>query len=150
MEVAMKLGFHRDEAIAWIEDYLAAWNAHDPIAVTDFMTNDVVYTDLGLGEQFEGIDAVRAFVDGMEVGFSTDYRFTLGQAIVTDEAYSFEWTMSGTNDCPDVERDFPATGERFDIPGISIGVLRHGKIKDNRDYWNMATYLTQVGLMPEP
>ena len=146
----MDLGFHRDESTAWIEDYLAAWNAHDSVAVTDFMTTDVVYTDLGLDEQFEGIEAVRAFVDGMELGFSTDYSFTLGQAIVTSEAYSFEWIMSGTNDCPDVERDFPATGERFDIPGISIGVLRHGKIKDNRDYWNMATYLTQVGLMLEP
>lgn len=45
--------------------------------------------------QFEGIDAVRAFVDGMEIGFSTDYHFTLGQAIVTPEVYSYEWTMSG-------------------------------------------------------
>jgi steroid delta-isomerase-like uncharacterized protein len=150
MEVAMKLGFHRDQETMWIDEYLAAWNDHDPDAVTDFMTNDVVYTDLGLGEQFEGVDAVRAFVEGMAIGFSTDYHFTLGQAIVTPEAYSYEWTMSGTNDCADAERGFPATGMRFEIPGISIGVLRHGKIKDNRDYWNMATYLMQVGLMPEP
>jgi len=93
---------------------------------------------------------VKAFVDGMELGFSTDYHFTRGQAIVTPEAYSYEWTMSGTNDCADDERGFPATGMRFDIPGVSIGVLRHGKIKDHRDYWNMTTYLMQVGLMPEP
>lgn len=142
----MKLGFHSDHPTAWIDEYLAAWNDHDAVAVTDFMTHDVVYTDLGTGDQFEGIDAVRAFVDGMTVGFSTDYYFTLRLVILTSEAYSFEWTMSGTNDCPDVERDLPATGERFDIPGISIGVLRHGKIKENRDYWNMTTYLMQVGL----
>lgn len=142
----MKLGFHRDRATMWIDDYLAAWNAHDAVAVTDFMTNDVVYTDLGLGEKFKGIDAVRDFVDGMELSFSTNYRFALGQCIVTPDVYSFEWTMSGTNDREDVEHDFPATGMRFDIPGISIGALRHGKIKDNRDYWNMTTYLMQVGL----
>ncbi len=56
--------------------------------------------------------------------------------------------MSGTNDGADDERGFPATGMRFDIPGVSIGVLRHGKIKENRDYWDMTTYLTQGGLMP--
>ncbi|HEY3896202.1 MAG TPA: nuclear transport factor 2 family protein, partial [Pseudonocardiaceae bacterium] len=110
------------------------------------MTNDVVYVDLGLGEQFKGIEAVQEFVAGMELSFSTDYRFALERSIVTPEAYSFEWTMSGTNDCEDAERDFPATGMRFDIPGVSIGVLRNGKIKDNRDYWNMTTYLIQVGL----
>ncbi|MGH3673507.1 MAG: nuclear transport factor 2 family protein [Pseudonocardiaceae bacterium] len=146
MGEAMRVGFHRDPAAAWIDDYLAAWNDHDPVAVTDFMTNDVVYVDLGLGEQFKGIEAVQEFVAGMELSFSTDYRFTLERSIVTPEAYSFEWTMSGTNDCEDAERDFPATGMRFDIPGVSIGVLRNGKIKDNRDYWNMITYLIQVGL----
>src|ERR1700704_679987 len=57
MEVAMRLGFRRDPAMAWIDDYLAAWNEHDPVAVTDFMTNDVVYTDFGLGEEFKGIEA---------------------------------------------------------------------------------------------
>jgi steroid delta-isomerase-like uncharacterized protein len=150
MEVAMRLGFRRDPAMAWIDDYLAAWNDHDPVAVTDFMTNDVVYTDFGLGEEFKGIEAVREFVEGMELGFSTDYRFALERAIVTPEAYSYEWTMSGTNDCEDVERGFPATGMRFEIPGVSIGVLRNGKIKDNCDYWNMTTYLMQVDLTPEP
>jgi steroid delta-isomerase-like uncharacterized protein len=150
MEVAMRLGFRRDPAMAWIDDYLAAWNDHDPVAVTDFMTNDVVYTDFGLGEEFKGIEAVREFVEGMELGFSTDYCFALERAIVTPEAYSYEWTMSGTNDCEDVERGFPATGMRFEIPGVSIGVLRNGKIKDNCDYWNMTTYLMQVGLTPEP
>ncbi|MGA9310079.1 MAG: nuclear transport factor 2 family protein [Pseudonocardiaceae bacterium] len=150
MEKAMRLGFHRHAEMAWIDDYLAAWNDHDPAAVTDFMTNDVVYTDFGLGEEFNGIEAVREFVEGMEIGFSTDYRFRLEQAIVTPEAYSYEWTMTGTNDREDAERDFPATGMRFEIPGVSIGVLRNGKIKDNRDYWNMSTYLMQVGLEREP
>lgn len=124
----MRLVFHRDPAVAWIDDYVAAWNAHDPVAVTDFMTNDMVYADFGLGEEYRGIEAVRDFVDGMELGFSTDYHFTLELAIVAGEAYAFEWTMTGMNDGEDDERGFPATGERFEIPGISIGVLRNGRI----------------------
>jgi steroid delta-isomerase-like uncharacterized protein len=149
MEAAMRLGFRRDPAAAWIDDYVAAWNAHDPVAVTDFMTNDVVYADFGLGEEYRGIAAVRDFVEGMELSFSTNYRFTLEMAIVTDDAYAYEWTMTGTNDGEDPERYSPATGERFEIPGISIGTLRNGRIKENRDYWNMTTYLNQVGLTPD-
>jgi steroid delta-isomerase-like uncharacterized protein len=149
METAMRLGFRRDPAAAWIDDYVAAWNAHDPVAVTDFMTSDVVYADFGLGEEFRGIEAVRDFVEGMELGFSTNYRFALEMSIVTDDAYTWEWTMTGTNDCEDPERGFPATGARFEIPGVSIGILRNGKIRENRDYWNMTTYLNQVGLNDE-
>lgn len=142
----MRLGFRRDPAAAWIDDYVAAWNAHDPVAVTDFMTNDVVYADFGNGEEYRGIAAVRDFVEGLELSFSSNYRFTLEMAIVTDGAYAYEWTMTGINDGEDPERDFPATGERFEIPGVSIGVLRNGRIRENRDYWNMTTYLNQVGL----
>jgi hypothetical protein len=57
--------------------------------------------------------------------------------------------MTGTNDGADEEHGFPATGECFEIPGVSIGILRNGKIRENRDYWNMSTYLNQVGLAPE-
>ena len=64
----MRLGFRRDPAAAWIDDYVAAWNAHDPVAVTDFMTNNVVYIDFGLGEEYRGIAAVRDFVEGMAPG----------------------------------------------------------------------------------
>jgi hypothetical protein len=35
MEVAMRLGFHRDQATAWIDEYVAAWNDHDADAVAD-------------------------------------------------------------------------------------------------------------------
>jgi hypothetical protein len=36
------------------------------------------------------------------------------------------------------------------VPGVSIGRLREGKITENHDYWNLVTYLGQIGLMPEP
>jgi ketosteroid isomerase-like protein len=90
METAMRLGFRRNPAAAWIDDLVAAWNAHDPIAVTDFMTNDVIYADSGLGEEYRGIDTVRDFVAGMELGFSSNYHFALEMAIVTDDAYAWE------------------------------------------------------------
>jgi len=37
---------------------------------------------------------------------------------------------------------------KFSIRGASITELHEGKIKWNSDYWNMTSYLHQVGLMP--
>ncbi len=56
----------------------------------------------------------------------------------------------GINDRPDQKRGIPSTGKRFEVPGVSIGRLREGKIAENHDYWSLATYLGQIGLMPEP
>lgn len=134
----------------WIRPYTEAWNAHDVEAVVGYMTDDVVYADMALGERVEGAAAVRELLAGMATGLSSDYRMELGQVVLTEDAYAVEWTMSGTNDRSDEERGMPNTGQRFSIPGVSVGRLRDGKIAENRDYWNLAGYLMQVGLMPTP
>jgi hypothetical protein len=70
--------------------------------------------------------------------------------VVDGDSFSAEWTMSGTNDGADPELGLPATGHRFAIPGVSVGRCRDGKTAENRDYYNLAAYLMQVGLMPAP
>jgi steroid delta-isomerase-like uncharacterized protein len=127
-----------------------AWNAHDPAAVAEHMTDDVVYVDLGVNERMDGRSAVREFMGAMETVFSSDYRLDFSRALVDGDSFAAEWTMSGTNDGADPQRGLPATGHRFEIPGVSIGRLRDGKIAENKDYYNLAGYLMQVGLMPAP
>ena len=134
----------------WAPAYLAAWNAHDGAAVTAFMTDDVFYTDLALGVGMEGRETVAAFVEGLAETFSSDYRFEAVSVQGDGDAYALEWVMSGTNDRADPERGLPATGRRFHAPGVSVGTLRDGRIHRNRDYWDLAGYLVEVGLMPAP
>jgi steroid delta-isomerase-like uncharacterized protein len=57
-----------------------------------------------------------------------------------------EWTMAGTHqgDLPGL----PATGRRFSLRGSAIVELRQGKIKRLTDYWDMATFMKQIGAMP--
>ena len=63
--------------------------------------------------------------------------------------YANEWVMLGTND-----RDVPgvpATGRSFRVRGASIGKLdASGRIAENRDYYNLAELLTQLGILPTP
>jgi len=137
-------------ASPWIDEYIAAWNRHDGEQVVSFMHDNVTFEDHALGEHFEGAAAVKEFVRQTEASFSSDFRFETTYAVTGESGYAFEWTMSGTNDRADTARGLPATGKTYAIRGVSVGRLVDGKISENRDYWNQAAYLMQVGLMPAP
>jgi hypothetical protein len=34
------------------------------------------------------------------------------------------------------------------LHGVSVDKLRDGKIVENRDYWNISDFLTQIGVTP--
>ena len=42
----------------------------------------------------------------------------------------------------------PATNKSFSIRGATILEMNSGKIQRNSDYWDLATFLKQIGLMP--
>ena len=134
--------------MTWFDAYLDALNAHDIPAVLEFMRDDVVYSDMAVGERMEGRAATGEFLGLMATNVSSDYRFDNEQVLIDGESFALVWTMSGTKDRGD-ER-VPATGRRFAVPGVSIGRLRDGKVLEQRDYWNMAAFLMQIGLMPTP
>jgi steroid delta-isomerase-like uncharacterized protein len=133
--------------MAWYDDYLDAWNRHDGAGIASFMTPGVTYTDVSLGVTKTGQQNVAAWIDTMVDEFSTDYEMEPVSAFSTDSAYALEWVVKGTNDRG---KQFPATGKPFAIHGASVGVLEGGKINRNTDYWNLAEFLMQVGLMPAP
>ena len=132
-----------------VRSTIDAWNAHDAAAVVGTMTDDVVYLNLGIGQRMDGTAAVREYIDSMATT-SSDYRFELGAVLGDGESFAVEWTLSGTNDGAGVRTGLPATGQRFTIPGVTVGRMRDGKVAEGRVYWNMADHLQQIGLMPAP
>jgi steroid delta-isomerase-like uncharacterized protein len=133
-----------------MDAYAAAWNAHDAAAVTSFMTEDVIYEDVPLGRRFQGRAAVQEFVASMANTLSTDYSFELTRSLVDGDRIAGTWTLSGTHDRADEQMGLPATGRHFEVRGVSVGRLLDGRIAENTDYWDMAGFLVQIGLMPAP
>lgn len=132
----------------WVADYLAAWNSYDGHRVAAFMADDVIYEDLSSGDVHRGRDAVRAYVEAT-AAFSSDYRFVTVGAQADGKRYAIEWEMLGSN--TGAAGGFPATGKPYRIRGASIGELDDGgRIVANRDYWNLAAYLVEVGLLELP
>jgi steroid delta-isomerase-like uncharacterized protein len=132
----------------WFEEYLDAWNSHDAARVATFIAEDGTYEDLALGQRHEGRDDITSFIAEASQ-FSSDYRFASVSAQASGDRYALEWEMTGTN--TGAAGALPATNKPYRIRGVSVGRLNaDGKIAENRDYWNLADYLMQVGLLPPP
>jgi steroid delta-isomerase-like uncharacterized protein len=110
------------------------------------VSDDCLFEDVALETTFEGKAGVRRFA---EITFAAvpDFRWTPMAILIDGSRAATEWRMTGTQtgDTPRVRR----TGKSFSVPGSSFLEIQAGKIHRNRDYWSLATYLTQLGVMPE-
>ena len=131
---------------AFFEEYLVAWNAHDPAAVARYMADDAIYEDVALGRVLHGPSEIAAFVEEATRA-SSDFRFEEVSLFSAGSDYANEWIMTGTNDR--AVKGVPATGRSFRVRGASVGKLdTSGRIVENRDYYNLAEMFAQLGIQP--
>ena len=131
-----------------LEAYVKAINAHDWDGIVKFMTEDVTYEDVALGEKHQGKADVREFWSRAASDFSSDFQMEVLRSFATDSDYAMEWMFKGTHD--GATPQLPATGKSFAVHGASVGRLEGDQIKEHKDFWNMVEFLGQVGLMPAP
>ncbi len=113
------------------------------------MAEEGTYEDLAVGEMMDR-DAIADFVARADT-MSSDYAIEWVSTQRSGTSYAAEWIMSGTNDGPLIALGLPPTGKPWNIRGVSIGRLDdEGHIQRNRDYWNLAGFLMQLGAMPAP
>jgi steroid delta-isomerase-like uncharacterized protein len=129
-----------------LENWAAAWSSHDAEKVLALFTDDCVYEDVTFGVVTRGKEELRAFATGAFAAVP-DFKFQLTTRFAVGHLAGMEWLMSGTHagDFPGL----PATGRRFSsIRGATIVELHGSKIRRNSDYWDAATFMKQVGLLP--
>jgi steroid delta-isomerase-like uncharacterized protein len=124
-----------------------AWNRHDWAAVAGFFA-DGVYEDRAQRTRAQGRGEIRDGLAYWSQTFSSDNTLEVTDSFETADRYGLEWIMRGTHDGSSPA--LPATGKSFAISGASLGRLELGRIAENRDYWNIADFLSQVGLMTSP
>jgi len=127
----------RSVAQAWVD----AWNSHDPDAVEDLFTEDGVYEDVTLGLVNRGPAQIR----GYAVFYFTavpDFRIDLIASSFKGGHGPIEWVASGT------DQGIYKTGKKFAVRGATIFDARGTKISRDSDYYDFATLLRQLGLLP--
>ena len=109
------------------------------------LTEDHVYEDVTFAVVCRGAAETRGFFEGCYSAIP-DIHFTLTSAAADSDRAALEWTMTGTHkgDLPGL----PATGKPFSVRGATVYEIAADKISVVRDYWDLATLLRQVGLLP--
>lgn len=128
-----------------IKLWAAYWSAHDMERLLPLFTEDLEYEDVTLGAINRNAAELRAFGEGFFSGFP-DVTFELRSSFATGTSGGAEWIMRGTHrgNLPGM----PATGKRVEVRGASIFEFAGDKIRRCSDYWDMVTFLKQLGLMP--
>jgi len=122
------------------ENWIAAWNSHDVETVIPLFTKDVLYEDVALAEVNHGIEELRKFAAGF-LAAVPDLKMELLDSSIQGNRGSIEWVMSGT------DKGIYKTGKKFSVRGVSIVNLENGQISRNRDFYDSATIMRQVGVL---
>jgi steroid delta-isomerase-like uncharacterized protein len=128
-----------------MKDYLAAMNAHDAEKMLTFLTDDAVYECTPLGKVSKGKKEIKDFISNTFTDFP-DFKIEMKSGFKAGDWGASEWVMSGT--FAHSSTGMPATGKKFSVRGSTINEFSGGKISRNTNYWNLAEFLQQVGLMP--
>lgn len=128
------------------KDYLAALNSHDAERIASLWTEDGVLDDVASGQVTHGKKELKASFSDIFTAFP-NVKWELKSFFNAGDRIAAEWVETGTQTGDWV--GIPATGKSYSIRGASLLELRKSKISRETYYWNLATFLQQLGLMPE-
>jgi steroid delta-isomerase-like uncharacterized protein len=129
-----------------VDDYMAAWNAHDPAKAASYLALEAVYIDATVGTPVEGREAAQADVIAAFINAAPDCVWERkGEAVVGDHAVAYEWTFSGTNTGAWADGT-EATGKEFEFSGLTLMRFNErGEIVYQADYYDALNFFKQLG-----
>jgi steroid delta-isomerase-like uncharacterized protein len=125
----------------FVQQAFAAWSAQDPDKVVAYYTEDVVYEDVAYGAVNHGRVELRKFAAGFMEAVP-DLKLEMVSSSIHNGHGVAEWVLSGT------DKGLYKTGKKFSVRGASVFEMRGGKCSSNRDFYDLATIMRQVGVLP--
>jgi steroid delta-isomerase-like uncharacterized protein len=126
------------------------WNRRDFEHLADLVADDGEIVLVGSGTSFRGPDGARQFAQMWADGFP-DGRATVDTAAASGDRVTVEFTGRGTHtgtlQSPD--GDIPATGKPVTLQFCDVLEIEGGKITSLHSYFDSASLLTQISVMPE-
>jgi steroid delta-isomerase-like uncharacterized protein len=134
----------RERREAIVTEHIAAENRHDIEATVATFHHPRYEVN---GEESDGEAAVRDLLQELMAGFP-DFQVEVGKIHHADDAVIGEGRITGTH-----RGEFagvPATGRRVDYPAIALFEFEEDRLLCEKVYFDGATMLTQIGVLPEP
>ena len=136
---------------ALIRKLHALYDAGNIAGCAALAATDVEWVVVPFGETYRGPDGFR---DGLQIWNTAfpDAKAPISHAIATEDAVVAEYDYRGTQTGPLAAPGgpIPPTGKRVDAKGCHVAQVRDGKFVSIRTYFDVATLLRQLGLMPTP
>jgi steroid delta-isomerase-like uncharacterized protein len=131
-----------DQIRRLVHELYTAWSLHQPERIDLIFTDDAVYEDVAGGQIVRGKEAIKQLLRAA-YAWAPDFRVAMKSLIVADDIAATEWVSEGIQTGPIGE--LPASGNSFQLRGASILNFQNGKIAKVTDYYDMATFLRQLG-----
>jgi steroid delta-isomerase-like uncharacterized protein len=131
-------------------EFYERWNARDFDRVAEMMANDGEIVLVGSDTRFRGpvgaIEFSRMWADGFPDG-----RVEVDRSLASGDCVCLEFTGTGTHTgtLRGPGGDIPATGRSVTLHFCDVHEIRNGKISSVHSYFDSASMLTQLGVMPE-
>jgi steroid delta-isomerase-like uncharacterized protein len=132
------------ETTQLLDEWAESWSSHDMDGVLALYTDDCVYEDVPLGVVNHGKEELKAFASSF-FSAAPDLKVEIRSRFACGDVGGLEWVFSGTQtgDLPNM----PASGRSFSLRGASICEARGGKLARVCDYWDLNTFLKQLGFL---
>jgi limonene-1,2-epoxide hydrolase len=126
---------------AAVDDFITAWNAHDPDAVRRVFTTDGTLYDPFTPDGITGPAIAESVRHALEQ--FRDIAFVLGSVVEADGGrVAFEWRMTAT----------AASAEGRPVPlslvGCDVASVRDGRFAELRSYFDRARIMEQLSARP--
>ena len=115
-----------------------------------YATDHVEVTLMAFGQSYHGHEGFRVFMQDFKTAFP-DCTVNLTRQYATDDAVINEFVARGTHRGPLASPGgaIPPTGRSIDYPACEVWEIREGKIARLRNYFDAASLMRQLGLLPE-
>jgi len=142
----------RGLADVWDAHIAAEFEAKDATAAVATMCDDASLVHVPVATGARGKDALRRFyADVFIPSWPDDTAVEPGSRTVGEERVIDELLVSGTHDRP-MPFWLPGvapTGRQFELPHVAVVAFRDGLIASEHIYWDQASLLVQLGLLPD-
>ena len=128
---------------------ITAYSTSNWTMLKNLATPDIAYNEIGTQRRIKGIDAMIQSLQEWKKAM-TDSQGTVNNAFATDDQAVLQITWQGTHNGPFTgpSGTLAPSGKHQTTPAVMIIKFQGNKVSQIDHYFDMVTFLTQIGAMP--
>jgi steroid delta-isomerase-like uncharacterized protein len=135
-----------EETKLFAHQLVQVWNTHDIEQILVFYAPDYEALDVARPGLLHGLDSLRQSLEHYFLAFP-DILIEINDLVVETDHLSIGWTASGTQ--LGMFMKIPPTRRAIRLRGVSLFILKEGKVYRGQHVWDLAGLLRNVGLLPD-